>query len=214
MLALLTERLSVVGQERLKQSFTSALCFAVKGIQNISEEELGERISLIETFAETHTANFFFATLGMNKENIAIWQDCLSTGVYALGTFEQYLQTKMQPLLANPKVRIASLWQVYAKLYAEELLHLGSQTICCPQNAFNQETVYHFINHPEQIHGAELINDIPPLLEKGYIFLNNCGENQQTDWHRQTFMDSYFKALMSYQNFLPLPKIRRAFSCK
>lgn len=209
---LLTERLSVVGQEHLRQSFSSALRFAFNGIRFRSEEKRQHGLSLIERFTETPAANFRFCELCFQKPNFNLWLQCLSGEVYALGCFEQHLHDKMQPLFANPEIRIDSFWQTYAGIYARELLLLSSQTLCNPANGFNPETMQSFISHPEKAqHGAELINDIPPLLEKGYIYLNNCGEDQHTDWHRNTFMESCFKALMSYRNILSEPAIRRAF---
>lgn len=208
---LLTERLSVLGQGRLRHSFSSALIFATQGVANLSPKELSRHLSAIERFKENPSANFLFSKLRFQTENRKIWIQCLTGNVYALGTFEQELQSQMHPLFETPKTRVESFWQIYAGIYARELLLLGSQTICNPQYGFNQETVQYFIEHPEKTHGEELINSIPPLLEKGYIYLNNCGENQQTDWHRYTFMDSYFKALMSYRNVLSKLEIRTAF---
>lgn len=211
---LLTERLSVVGQGQLRLAFSSALIFVLKGIRGISAEEREGCIAQIEAFAETPAANFVFRTLHFEAANIALWTQCLTGEVYAFNKFEQQLQKEMQPLLENAKTRLESIWQVYAGIYARALLQTGSRTLLTPKHGFNQETVQYFINHPEQVHGEELINGIPPLLEKGYIYLNLCGEDQCTEWHRNTFMDSYFKALTSYKNILSEPEIRRAFKVK
>ncbi|MCM1323847.1 MAG: hypothetical protein NC218_06765 [Acetobacter sp.] len=212
MSTLLTDRLSVVGQGMLKRIFASSLIFALKGAKNLPVYRLKSFISDLEKFSTKPEISFRFRELGLKPENIAIWQDCLASGVYDTKTLAIQLQKEMQPLLKQKDTQLADFWQIYVCIYAKQLLLLGSQTICAPNSLFNQETVHYFINHPEHTHGEELINGIPPLLEKGYIYLNNCGENQQTDWHRNTFMDSYFKALMSYQDVLSKEDISQLFT--
>ena len=208
---LLTTRLSVLGRNRLKTAFCSALIFVLKGAQNIPEERKIDLISEVEKFAEKTGVYIRFREFNLPKESLSLWWGCLSGGVYAFQELENKLEEVMLPLTKGNETTLAALWRAFAEIYARQLLLLGGQTICAPEHQFNQETVRHFITYPNTVHGAEIINDIPPLLEKGYIYLNRCGEDQKTGWHRDTFMDSYFLALMSYRDIIAENELKRIF---
>lgn len=208
---LLTNRLSVVGKNRLKQTFSSCLAFTIKGISALPEDRCTLLLSAAEEFYEKSDIYIRFREFSMQPENINIWLNCLADGLYSF-TLLETLKEKMSPVIKKPDASLDELWNIYTDVYAHQLLDYGSRVICNPENLFNQATVRHFIRHPEQTHGAELINDIPPLLENEYIYLNGCGEEQHTTWHRDTFLDSFFKALASYQAELSPKKIAQAFN--
>ncbi len=209
---LLTERLAVLGQARLKQTFSAALAFAVKGAAHIPKERMNFLLKGVKEFAHTPAMYFRLRELSLHPENINIFLQALADGVYA-ASLAKTLQKQMLPVLAEQDCTLQDCMNVYTAVYAHQLLYLGARTILNPENGFNPETVRFFIENPEKTHGEELINDIPPLLENGYIYLNNCGFEQRTDWHRNTFTDSWFKALMSYMtaDILDSKEIRKAF---
>lgn len=209
---LLTDRLSVIRQNRLRQVFSSCLIYALKGVEGITKEGLSDIITEVEYFSEKPNTYIRFQKFKMKMENKDVWLQALADGVYSFTLFEK-LRSAMLPIMEHPKTELSELWDIYVRIYARQLLKLSAKTLCCPENGFNQQTVRYFITHPESVHGEELINNIPPLLEKGYIYLNNCGENQQTEWHRNIFTDSCFVALMSYQNIFKPNDIARAFNC-
>ncbi len=208
---LLTNRLSVVGKGRLKQTFSSGLMFALKGVSYLPEDRLNLLLEAAEEFCQKPDIYIRFRELSMRQEHISIWLQYLSDGVYAC-SLEDELSGQILPTLQNTNVTLAEIWNIYANIYAQQLLYLGSRIISKPENQFNQTTVRYFIANPDKVHGSDLINNIPPLLEKDYIYLNRCGEDQQTTWHRDTFLDSYFKALMSYQPQLSAQEIMTAFN--
>lgn len=209
---LLSNRLAVIGQKNLKLSFSSALIFALKGVQDFPEERLKCLIFAIEDWVEKDSY-LRVREFCMKDVNFSIWQQCLSDGVYSYCLYET-ISEKMAKILENKNVVLEDVWNMYLSIYARELLHLGAKTINDEKNEFNLNTVRYFICHPDKVHGEELVNDIPPILENGYIYLNNCGENQKTTWHRDLFLDSYFLALMSYLNVISISEIARAFRLK
>lgn len=208
---LTTERLAVVSQERLKRTFIASLVFALKGVANQSRYRLNRRLEKIRKFSQFPASNFRFNKLSFQPENSQIWLDCLVTGVYAFELPNSF-QTQMLALISQKHTSIDALWNIYQTTYAHYLLKLGSKTFNAPEHKFNKETMAYFINNPTKTHGHDLINSIPPLLENGYIYLNNTGNSQQSEWHRYTFLDSYFKALMTYADVLEQTEIKTNFA--
>lgn len=208
--ALLTDRLAVIGQTRLKQTFSSCLEFALKSVTGLSDERRLELLSVVKEFHSKPDVYIQFRKFCMSSENINIWIECLSDGVYSF-TLQKQLCPRIQYALENKEIQLEDLWHIYLYIYARKLLRLGARTLNHIPNGFSPQNVRSYLANLPTIHGSELINDIPPLLEKGYISLNNCGENQQTEWHRKTFMDSYFMALKSYYNIFGKNEIARAF---
>lgn len=211
---LLTDRLAVIGKNRLKLSFSSALIFALKGNKHLSDKHRRQLIAKLENPQENKAFSLLFSQYNMRAVNIKIWQQCLAGEVYAFSLFEEELQSRMKPLLKGKDTQLEDLWKIYQEVYAKQLLQFGAATICREENGFNRQTVRHFIVYPHTVHGSELINNIPPLLKNDYIYLNGCGIDQKTTWHRDTFLDSYFLALMSYAALFEPNEIALTFGIK